>query len=200
MSYSPAVAVILTVLFSVTGAGYLLRAIRDSGAIGRTSDILHIIMSAAMLVMPWAWGMTFLPPLLQIVIFSLATLFFIGLLFVGPVAGEATDHHAGRASLVYHVVMMGSMIVMAVMMSGMSSGPAMTMPGMDMGNGSGMNMGASSAWTGPLSVIFVAIFGAGALWQLVRLIRPPHLHPGARANAALLLVMSVGMALAFIPS
>ena len=201
MPYSPVVAVILTVLFSVTGIGYLVRAIRDGGgAIGRTSDILHIVMSIAMLAMPWAWGMTFLPPPLQMFLFGLATLFFVGLLFVGPSAGEATDHHSGCASLVYHVVMMGSMIVMAVMMSGMSSGSAMSMPGMDMGSGSGMDMSGSSAWTSVVSVIFVVIFAVGAIWQLIRLFRPAHVHVGARTNAALLLAMSAGMAVAFVQS
>lgn len=200
MSFSPATAVILTVLFSVTGIGYLVRALRGGGgSIGRTSDVLHVVMSFAMLAMPWAWGMTVLPPVLQMFVFGLATLFFAGLLFVGPTVGEATDHHSGFGPLAYHVVMMGSMIVMAIMMNGMASGGGASMPGMVM-SGSRVDTSGTDAWTGVAGVVFVVVFAAGAVWQLVRLVRPAHMHPGARVNSALLLLMSGGMALAFVPS
>lgn len=202
MSYSPAVSVILTIVFAVTGTGYLLRVVRGSGSgdgIGRMSDVMHVVMSMAMLAVPWSWGMTYLPPGLQMLVFGLATAFYLALFVAGPVSAEATDHHAGRATLAYHVVMMGSMIVMAVMMSGMGSGGSMSMPGMDMSGGA-TDMGGATSWTRVASVVFAVVLAAGALWQLVRLVRPAHEHSGARVDAALLLVMSAGMALAFAQS
>jgi hypothetical protein len=202
------IALVISVLFAVTGVGYLVRAVvGGSDGVGRVSDLLHVLMSVAMLSMPWGWGMVF-PTTLQELVFGLATLFYVVLAVrpTGSVDGH-TSHHAGRGSLVFHALMMAAMVLMAVQMSGsMSAGASMSMPGMDMSSGSGSGVDTSgAAWT-VLGWVLVVFFATAALRYLMVLVRPIGRGVrsigvgGVRVNAALLLLMSVGTAIAFVPA
>lgn len=205
MSHSLPLSVLLTVLFTVTALGYLGFAFRPgSTGISRASDVFHVLMSVAMLAMPWSWGMTLAPPTLQIIVFAVATLFYVVLtLGHGQYGGHA--HHgpggSGRLVLGYHVVMMAAMVVMGVMMLPMAGGAAMSMPEMDMGSGGHSMHGSWSGWV-PISWALVVVFSVATVWLLARLIASARVrqHPLARLDGVLLLLMSAGMALAFIPT
>jgi hypothetical protein len=206
-----ATSILISAVFALTGAGYLVRAVLGGASgIGRVSDLLHVLMSVAMLSMPWGWGMVF-PTTLQEIVFGLATAFYVVLAISGPsglgdAAPTAHAHHAGRGSLVFHAVMMAAMVLMAVQMSGSMTGASMSMPGMVMGSGAGGGVDTSgTAWT-VLGWALAVFFGLAALRYLVALVRPVRagervLGAGAvRTNAALLLLMSAGMAVAFLPA
>ncbi|PCN48190.1 hypothetical protein Csp2054_08530 [Curtobacterium sp. 'Ferrero'] len=204
MSHALPLSTALTVLFALTGAGYLAFACRPgSDGVARVSDVLHVLMSVAMLAMPWSWGMTVAPPVLQVVVFGIGTAFYLVLVLSGGRLGRH-DHHgpggSGRLVLGYHVLMMGAMVVMGVMMLPTGSGSAMSMPGMRMSSGHAMSGSTWSGWT-PVSWAFVVLFGLATLWLLVRVATSARvrLHPLARVDGVLLTLMSAGMALAFIP-
>lgn len=205
MSHSLPLSVVLTVLFTVTAVGYLGFASRPgSTGISRVSDVFHVLMSVAMLAMPWSWGMTLAPPTLQIIVFAVATLFYL-VFTLGSGRYGSHEHHgpggSGRLVLGYHVVMMAAMVVMGVMMLPRAGGAAMSMPEMDMSSGGHSMHGSWSGWT-PISWILVVVFAAATAWLLVRLIASARVrqHPLARLDGVLLLLMSAGMALAFIPT
>lgn len=205
MSYSLPLSVLLTVLFTVTALGYLGFAFRPgSTEVSRLSDILHVLMSVAMLAMPWPWGLTLAPPTMQIIVFAVATLFYL-VLTLGSGRYGSHEHHgpggSGRLVLGYHVVMMAAMVVMGVMMLPMAGGAAMSMPEMDMGSSGHIVHVSWSGWT-PISWILVVVFTATTLWILVRLTTSARVrqHPLARLDGVLMLLMSAGMALAFIPT
>ncbi|NQX25638.1 DUF5134 domain-containing protein [Curtobacterium sp. VKM Ac-2852] len=205
MSNSLPLSVLLTVLFTVTALGYLGFSFRPSSTgVSRVSDVFHVLMSVAMLAMPWSLGMTLAPPTLQIIVFALATVFYL-VLTLGSGRYGSHEHHgpggSGRLVLGYHVVMMAAMVVMGVMMLPVAGGASMSMPEMDM-TGRGHSVHASwSGWT-PIAWILVVVFAVATVWLLVRLIASARIrqHPLARLDGVLLLVMSAGMALAFIPT
>lgn len=205
MSYSTPTSVVLTVVFAITAAGYLLFALRGrTNAVSRISDVLHLLMSIAMLAIPWGWGSVVAPPVAQIVVFSLATAFYLVLLVGGDRVG-AHEHHGpgGSARLVvgYHVVMMAAMVVMGAMMTGMHPAAGSSMPGMSMGGSGGrMSGGMAPGWSA-VSWLLAVVFAVATLWLIVRLVGALRARAGrlAVADAALLTLMSAGMALAFVP-
>jgi hypothetical protein len=203
VSYSQPVSVILTVLFSVTALGYLGFAFRPGGSgVTRVSDVLHVLMSVVMLAMPWPWGTALAPPTLQIIVFGLGTLFYLVLALGGARFGGHAHHGpggSGRLVVAHHVVMMAAMVVMGVMMLPMAAGSSMSMPGMEM-SGSGSGTAMSGDWT-VVSWVLVVLFAAATAWTLVRVVATARVrqHPFARVDGVLLLLMSAGMALAFIP-
>lgn len=185
MSYSPAIAVLLTVLFTLTGAAGIYRSIFAMDAIDRVSNFIHLMMSVAMLSMPWSWGLKVFPAVEQIVVFSLAAALYLALLIIRPqaVAGPTAGHHSKPTLLAYHAAMMGSMIVMGVMMLDM--GGMSDMDGVSGGNSdmkvlggmthpsthsSGMSMHLST-WETVLSIMLGGGFVIATLWFLVDLAR-----------------------------
>ncbi|MDN5758510.1 MAG: DUF5134 domain-containing protein, partial [Tomitella sp.] len=169
------------------------------GAIGRVSDAMHVVMAFTMASMPWSWGSMF-PPTLQIIVFSLITAFYLVLLVAVPGTVVSTDHHSERSILGYHVVMMAAMVYMAVTMLRMQPSDGMDMSGMEMSSEAGGMVMTSGLWL-VIGWVLVVLFAGAAVWFLVRLIRPIEGHPlgAARINAGLLLLMSVGMAVGFVP-
>ncbi|UAJ81790.1 DUF5134 domain-containing protein (plasmid) [Leifsonia sp. ZF2019] len=120
------------------------------------------------------------------------------------VAPSATDTHAlhgGRALLSYHAFMMAAMVVMAVQMLQAGTHLDGTMD-MDATVSHPMTMASGPGW-GVFGVVVAVLFAAGALVFLVRLFAPVRAgSTGAaadRVNSFLLLSMSAGMSLAFIP-
>jgi hypothetical protein len=205
VSHSLPLSVLLTVVFTVTAVGYLGFAFRPgTTGVPRVSDVLHVLMSVAMLAMPWSWGATLAPPTLQIIVFALGTLFYL-VLTIGTGRYRDHGHHgpggAGVLVSAYHVVMTASMVLMGVMMLPTVGGAAMTMPDMDMTGG---GQGTHASWTGwtPVSWTLVVVFAVATVWLLVRLVGSARVrqHPLARVDGVLLLLMSAGMALSFIPT
>lgn len=214
MSYPPVIAVVLTVIFAVTGAAGIYRVAFALDSIDRASNILHLVMSVAMVSMPWAWGLKVFPADAQIVVFSVATAFYLALLVLRPdaVAGPVAGHHSRPPLLAYHAAMMGSMIVMGVMMRGMggignisgdsggmkgSSGgsvPRMVHP---MKHSPGMTMHLST-WESATSIVLGIGSALAAVWfvvDLVRMLRMTQRHH--TCDVAVSALMAIGMSIAF---
>lgn len=129
----------VTVLFgaSMVGQVYVLVAQRDRW-ICTVERLLHLVMSAAMIVMAWPAGMK-LPTVGPIVFFVAATVWFL------LVAAHVFSGTAGRLTNGYHAIMMAAVAWLYAVMTGglpgklshsldrtVSRPPAMEMPGMDM--------------------------------------------------------------------
>jgi Domain of unknown function (DUF5134) len=198
------VMVVFTIVFAATGLYSLVRfATLAAGTAGdgdRVAELLHLLMSIAMIAMTWACtgGPDTASGLLQIVVFGL-----IGVWFLLHIAEPGSRH--GRRVIGYHIVMAAAMVwmvaAMPVLMGG--SGASMTMSagggthgdhssmagmdgmdgmaGMSGAHGPGATAG-TGGMTGPpvwalvVTVAFVALLvGAMALWSS-RLIRPATPH------------------------
>ena len=211
-----AVAWLLTGIFSITGVYSLIRAGRGGAATDRLSYGAHVLMSAAMVAMSWSWGMR-IPATVEIVVFSLAALFYGYLLVAAPQAhaGPGGAHHSGPALIGYHVGMMTSMVWMAIAMgramgsrmAGMGEGGTAAMGGMEPAVTSPLNSGPGPAemtgmtlpdWVRGVDLGWTVGFAAAAGWFAVRLIRRPAGTPLERIMDTIVsLLMAVGMAGSF---
>ena len=167
---------VFTVVFLVTGVYSVVRlaalASGLSSAVDRAAELSHVLMSVAMIAMTWDWGGGPSSPsgVLQIVAFGLIGLYFL----VGAIRGY-------RAPLTgaYHLVMALAMVWMVASMpllmgAGSSSPTAMEgMPWMASG-GSGptgpVGTGAHP-WVLPVSIVFVVLLTAAALFWGARSVR-----------------------------
>lgn len=207
------IAVLLSVVFVVTGAYSIYGIATSHTARDRISYGAHTLMSAAMFCMIWPWGQElFLLP--QIVIFTAATVWFI-VLAAAPASPEghlATGHHDGRRRLLYHAGMMAAMVVMAFAMIGMNSGMRSSASSMDMGSMPGMDMSGSGGgmvsplWVSVVSLALAIAFGIAALYFIGSTLKSATAeHASERsgrrrtADASWNLLMAVGMAALFIP-
>jgi Domain of unknown function (DUF5134) len=174
---------LLSALFVALGTWYLADAAwalsrSRAGRSGRAATaVLHVLMSAAIISMLWAWGAA-IPVIAQVTVFTAAAAWFAGHALFGP-AGQPGVGCYGNW---YHAGMMAVMVWMAVAMPLMSApssdGAVGGMSGMAMG-GSGMDMGAapagataatlmssgSSGWAGAVSLALAAALFAAAAWQ-----------------------------------
>lgn len=209
MSYSPAIAVLLSVLFALTGVAGVYRSIFAIDAIDRISNIVHLVMSIAMLSMPWSWGLKIFPAAEQIALFSLAAACYLALLVVRPqaVAGPTAGHHSTPTLLAYHATMMGSMVMMGVFMldmGGMSDMSGSDMSGMThpVTHSSGVSMHLST-WETAVSVILGAGFAVATLWLLLDLARGLRASrsrtsvPHRTFDTSVSVLMAAGMSIAF---
>lgn len=200
MMYPGVIAVVLVILFSPSGAGYLTRAITGHPSLlSRISDVLHVLMAVAMITMALDSNLLF-PPIAQLIIFGLAVVYYVILAIVAPSATDAHALHGGRALLCYHAVMMLAMVVMAAQMLQAGTHLDGTMD-MDASAAHSMTMASAPGW-GAVGVVAAVFFGVAALLFLVRLFAPAVAQANAtgdRVNSFLLLTMSAGMCLAFIP-
>lgn len=218
MVSDPVFAWALTVCFATVGVVWLVALTGAQRRIDRGSFFAHVLMSASMAIMPWAWSMA-VPALLQIVVFTVAALWYAGLLVLRH-AGAHTGHHDGPVFLGYHAAMMTAMVwmsaLMALMAGGDPAGPAsahahgMSMPGMNMPGMPTTTPGLDAAtglWQQPLWAIvitlaFVAMFLVAAVCMLVALVRgrsPAAPGPLSPVTQTLLnLVMAIGMGGSFL--
>lgn len=207
MSYSPAIAVLLSVLFTLTGVAGVYRSIVAIDTIDRISNIVHLVMSVAMLSMPWSWGLTIFPAAEQITVFSLAAACYLALLIIRPqaVAGPTAGHHSTPILLAYHATMMGSMIVMGVLMldmGGMSDTSGMSGMTHPATHSSDVSMHLST-WETAVSVILGAGFAVATLWfllDLARGLRTSRLRtsgPHRTFDTSVSVLMAAGMSIAF---
>jgi hypothetical protein len=198
---------ILTVVFAATGGYFLVRVFVGFNAVDRIVDLAHVIMSVVMVSMPWPWGMS-IPVALQITVFTLAACWFVYLaLFrprtnIGPIEG----HHQRPLLLWYHAIMMGSMVVMAALMSlalPMSSGDEMgdmSMQAMSMPSPTAASNGMSTpVWAAIVSLLFAVFAVTFLVWLLRSRLHPPREHPTALAlDESARIVMAAGMTIAFV--
>ena len=106
---------ILTALFALTAIWFMRRAVRaGAGAPERISAMAHVLMSALMVPMAWPWGMT-IPAFPQIVLLSLAGLWFLGLA-VKKSWPRVEAEPGGRWASLHHAAMMVAMVWMLATM------------------------------------------------------------------------------------
>ncbi|UAJ81732.1 DUF5134 domain-containing protein (plasmid) [Leifsonia sp. ZF2019] len=208
----PALAWTFTAWFTVTGAVALVALVRSRSRADRGSYLAHVLMSLSMAIMPWAWS-TAVPPLLQIVVFTVAAVWYAGLAVFRPrvhAGPETGGHHSGPLLLSYHAAMMAAMVwmsaLMTLMMGGSTSGPGMHMHGGDM---AGMASGASMTdlwqqpvWAVVITLAFVLLFAVATVWFLVELTSAPGSSRGTEplspiVQTLLNFVMAIGMGVSF---
>jgi hypothetical protein len=169
---------VFTVLFLATGVYSIVRlaalASGVSSAIDRAAEPSHVLMSLAMIAM--TWGRTGGPAspsgALQIVVFSLAGLYFL----IGAVFGYRAPVAGG-----YHLVMALAMVWMVAtaplpMGAGSTSARAMgDMPWMAAGGSAGAAPvdPAVRSWVLPVSLVLVALLLAAALFWAARAGKQP---------------------------
>ena len=214
-------AVAIIALFGLSGGFFAFRTVRSRRAPDRIFDASHLVMSAVMITMAIGWS-TRIPAVLQLTVFTGFALWYVYLAMFRPhavrvlvdgtsPAGSGSDHHSGRARLVYHAAMMLAMAWMAVIMAPLPSADASDMGemGMHMSGHSDSIQGASAmslpAWANPVSIIIGIGFAGATLWYVVRFV----LFAGTRRldNAAAVrrltdlasaVLMAAGMALALL--
>jgi len=203
--------VALSVLFAVIGAWYLAVLVRPRprGVAGYGESVgagLHVLMSAAVIVMFWPWGERF-PAIAQVTVFTAAAAWFAGQALFGGDALRARCanwyHAATMAAVAWIAVAMSAPATavtavaatagsgsMSADMGGMDMG-GMDMGGMDMGGaasaspGTGIAGGPGTAttmaigWAGPVCLVLAAGFFAIAAWYAFAALRPLA-TPGAR--------------------
>ncbi|QDZ13572.1 DUF5134 domain-containing protein [Humibacter ginsenosidimutans] len=206
------IAVVVTVLFAITGAYCLVRVAVGYSWIDRVSNGVHVVMSLVMLAMPWPWVSVFATAA-QIAFFTAAALWYVylALFDVHADAGPGEGHHRGPALLWYHAGMMAAMVWMAVAMTPFAAQPQM--PGMDMSHmqmtmssGSGMTaMTAGQPWAITITWVFGILFCLATLWFLIRLVRQAIAADSLSGREGVVLldslvsaVMAAGMAIAFL--
>lgn len=211
MIQDPALAWTVTVWFAATGAVSVIALLRSRSWPDVGSYLAHVLMSVSMAIMPWSWSMA-VPAILQIVVFSAAALWYVGLAVFRPrvhAGPEGGGHHSGPLLLGYHAVMMAAMVwmsaLMTLMMGGSTAGGGMHMHG-------SMPMGATVSMTGlwqqPIPVVavtvaFVALFAAATVWFFVELLgMSPAPHGTAPLSplvqTLLNLFMAIGMGASFL--
>ncbi len=213
---TPVAAWGLTILFVVLGAVSLVAAVLARSWIDRASYIAHVIMCTAMVIMVSSWGMR-APMIVEILVFTALAFGYVALALFRPrqPAGPGDGHHASPVVSWYHAVMMAAMVWMAASMSIMASSTlpvgaaADAMPGMAMaGTPAGPAPAAVGPWSLPpwtlaVTLIFVAVFAAAAVWFFVQLVRvrDRHRHAGPlgmTAESVLSLGMAAGMGASFL--
>lgn len=200
MSYPSGIVVVLVILFGVSGTGYLVRAFAGHPSLkARISDLLHVLMAGAMITMALDAN-TLFPPIAQLIVFGSAIIYYAILAIVDPSATDTHALHGGRALLSYHAFMMAAMVVMATQMlqAGTHLDGSMDM---DVPITHPMTMASDPGW-GATVIVAAVLFAAAAILFAVRLFVPVSTRSSSaadRVNSILLLGMSAGMCLAFIP-
>jgi hypothetical protein len=202
---TPATALLVSIIFGITGGYYLIRTIVGFSWPDRISNLTHVPMSIVMVAMPWPWISVF-PTVLQITVFTLAALWYLFLvLFRSTAPTDPHGHHTSPSVLRYHGGMMAAMVWMAVAMS--PNGPAVSdVPGMSMSMNAGsglMSMTGSAPWGVAISATLGVLFAIAAVWFVVRLIRLASGRNGSFdavrvLDAAASVLMAAGMSIAFL--
>ncbi|MGH1525358.1 DUF5134 domain-containing protein [Leifsonia sp. L25] len=213
MIAEPALAWTFSAWFAGTGVIFLVALVHSRTWPDRGSYSAHVLMSLSMAIMPWTWS-TSVPPLLQIVVFTVAALWYVGLAVFRPrthAGPEAGSHHVGPLLLAYHAAMMAAMVWMSALMTmtmggstgGMRDSGGMAMPGMEMSRDSMAGLWRQPGWVVTVTLGFVALFAAATVWFLVDLARA---RGGRRGSAPLSplvqtllnMVMAIGMGGSFL--
>jgi hypothetical protein len=158
---SPALVLVFTAVFTVTGLRAALRLLARAPAGDRTADVSHLLMSIAMVGMAWGWpsGPDAAAATVQLVVFGvLAVVFAVRLL-------EQAEHPSPYGAS--HLIMAAAMVWMVLAM------PAAP------GHG---GHGAASALAQSVTVGFVVLLCATAVVLVPRRARVPvPAAPEARA-------------------
>jgi Domain of unknown function (DUF5134) len=185
MSPEGAIRWTLTGAFAICAGLYLAQIHAARAWPARVGWLLHVVMAAAMIAMTWPVGMS-LAPVALVLLFTACALYFA---FFG-----LFNARVGHG--LYHAAMMGSMVLMAVVMSpsatpGVPGADAMgAMPGMSRAVDVPTQAAATPPWIVVSCSLAAAAFLGAALWSFYLLIRGPH-RPYAN------LLMTAGMGVSF---
>lgn len=205
MMGSPLTASVATVLFGALSLWYAGRVVAARDRPDRVSNLLHLLMSAAMVAMPWPWAAPALP---QVVVFTAGAFWYAGVALFRPAAdaGLGVGHgaHGGVPALWYHAAMLLAMVWMAVAMTPGTPSVDAGMSGMaGMAHGAAAQDAAVTGWAPwalALSIALGTAFAGAAVVLLGRLVREA--AGGARrvevADLVASAAMAAGMSYAFL--
>src|ERR1700712_1957287 len=90
---TPLIASVAATAFSILGLWFAGRVVTGRVVPDRVSNLLHLLMSGAMLGMPWSWDAPALP---QVVVFSAGAFWYAGAALFRPAsdAGLGVGHGA----------------------------------------------------------------------------------------------------------
>lgn len=206
MINDPTTAWLISIAFLATAAWCGFRAWTARGVNDVVGNLAHVAMSLVMAAMPWSW-VDRVPTSPQVVVFGAAAIWYVWLAVARPRAHGGPDGAShGRLTLVYHAIMMGAMVAMAVMMStsmgSMTTSAATSMAGMDMGEMSSMSMDYSP-WAVAVSVGLGVFFLLAALVYVARLLKTQGDRSVTTETETLIdlvsvVIMAFGMGLLFI--
>lgn len=187
MMGTPVTASVASLLFGALSAWFAGRVVTGRDVPDRVSNLLHLLMSAAMAAMPWAWAPPALP---QVLVFTAGAFWYAGIALFRPTADAAigVGHGPhGVAGLWYHAGMTLAMVWMAVAMtpSTPGGGAAGGMTGMTGMAGMSGTAGAASAgstavaatatgdapWALAVSIALGVVFAIAAVWLTVLLVQ-----------------------------
>jgi hypothetical protein len=195
---------VVTVLFALSIAECAHALAAHHGAWpARVNHTLHLVMSMAMIVMVWPFGMN-LPTFPPMVFFVLAALWFAGL--GAAVSTKVRD----RLVNAYHAVMMAAMAWMYAVMNGhVLSGnaapppnhPGMNMPGMDMAADEATTATGQPGWITTVDGLLVIVFAVATIYWVYRYVAVRRTESGATllAHAGVLCqaFVAAGMTISF---
>jgi hypothetical protein len=203
---TPLTASVATIVFSALGVWFAGRVVTGRDVPDRVSNLLHLLMSGAMVAMPWSFA---LPALPQVVVFSAGAFWYAGVALFRPATdarlGLGHGAHGRAAGLWYHAGMMLAMVWMAVsMIPATATAAAHTdgvegMPGMTHG-ALGAAMTGDVPWALAVSIALGAGFAGAAVWLATLLIREAagRAHRLEIADLTASTVMAAGMSYVFL--
>jgi hypothetical protein len=170
---TPLTASVAATVFSLLGLWFTGRVVTGRDVPDRVSNLLHLLMSGAMLAMPWSWG---LPALPQVVVFSAGAFWYAGAALFRPSSdarlGLGHGAHGRVAGLWYHAGMMLAMVWMAVaMIPATASADPGGMAGMTHAAAAGTALTGDVPWALAVSIALGACFAGAAVWLAALLIR-----------------------------
>ena len=183
MFASTALSLVFTVVFVATGAYSLVRLALLTAEAGpggdRLAELSHLLMSLAMVGMATGWtgGPTSAGGVLQLVLFGLLTVWFLGRLAL-PAPGHA------RVGDAYHLVMVAAMVWMVAAMpqlmgtTGSATAAAGGAHAHHHGGGTAEALtphavaSATPPWVLAVNEAFVVLLAAAAVWWSRRAARP----------------------------
>lgn len=118
---SPTLSWILTAVFAATGLWSLIRCVRSlagapvPGITDRVSCATCAVMSASMISMCWSWGMN-VPAWPQMVVFALATVWFVALAGSPGLRSRLRQPVSGRLPHIHNALMMAAVVWMIIAM------------------------------------------------------------------------------------
>lgn len=200
---TPLTATVATIVFSTLGVWFAGRVVTGRDVPDRVSNLLHLLMSGAMIAMPWPWAVPALP---QVVVFSAGAFWYAGAALFRPTSDAALSlghgAHGRSVGLLYHAGMMLAMVWMAVaMIPATASADMGGMAGMThSGTGAGAAMTGYAPWALAVSIALGACFAGATVWLAALLVREAA-GAGRRlevADLAASTLMAAGMSYVFL--
>jgi hypothetical protein len=198
---TPLTAAVAATVFSALGVWFAGRVVTGRDVPDRVSNLLHLLMSGAMVAMPWSWAVPALP---QVVVFSAGAFWYAGIALFRPAAdaGLGLGHgaHGQVAGLWYHAGMMLAMVWMAVAMIPATASADGGMAGMAHASTGGAAITGDAPWALALSIALGALFAIGTVWLAGLLIREAagRAHRLEVADLTASTLMAAGMSYVFL--